>query len=425
MKVDPIMLGRGVYVVDRETISKNDEQVVKNKRGFRSVTQWRKRERSNIGINRSDIVHFEPAAAAAPAAETNAPKSILRSPNQSYDLLVSIDHIALSDDCTVNTISSKKITWDVNVKDVTKKKTVLKAVVDNLKDLAIGLDTNVQKVREKMQCGNMAVAKDFYCPSEGNLRRLAIGLDTNAQKVREKMQCGNMGVAKDCYCPSEGGNFRRCFVDEVDGGSLGTNDLVYDDDGLFVYDKNGLFAAVEEAREEVGIHRDHLTESRETPVEESEDRYGAFLAEPRIENPVPTSMTAVRRKKKNRNPLVYTSSPSHYYTRATPVTSPTSSKTAKKVQGRKVVAKAPPAKSSTRMLQSDESYISALTDPSSMSSIPTKKASKRHQEKLRYTTLPPKQSKKGLQGALAKPIKFMAVGLKLNTRKMLTSKANI
>jgi len=361
MKVDPIMLDRGVFVIDQgEAISKNDEQIVKNKRGFRSVTPWKKKERNSIGINQSEVVHIEPVT-------TNAPKSILRSPSQSYDSLVLIDHVALNDDRTVNTTASKKVTWDLNVKDA-QKKTILKTVADNLKRLAIGLDTNAQKVREKMQCGNMAVAKDFYCPNEG-------------------------GDILFHACA-------RC-VDEFDGGSLGTNDLA------------------EESREEVDTLRgkEQLTESRETSVEETEDRFTG-----RIESPVPTAMTTVRRKKKKRNTLVYNNSALRHYTRATPVTSPTSSKTTKKVQGGNVVANASPAKLCTKILQSDESYISALTDPSTIPSIPTKKASKRPQKTRRYTTLPAQQSKKGLKRALVKPVKLMVVGFQLKTRKMLTSK---
>ena len=394
MKVDPIILDRCVFAVERETISKNDEQV-KNKRGFRPVTPWRKRDRSNIGINRSDIVHIEPAAAARAALSTNASKSILRTPNQSYDTLV-IDHnmnTALNENRSIVTNASmKRVTWDANVKD-TKKLTLFGKMNKAVIKAAIGLDTNVQTVREKMQCGNMAVAKDFYCPS-----------DSNNVLVRS---CG------------------RCF-DEVDECSLGTNDLLEDESFYSHYQRE---TAAEESREEESMLRgdDQLMESRETPVEETEERYAAQLTEDR-NNLVPAAMTAAvrRKKKKERSTLVFTNSASHYYTGSAPVTSPTSSiKAVTKVKGRKCAVKASPA----RLLQTDQSYISALTDPTTMAAMPTKKASKqdkRHQETRRYTTRQPEQSKKkGLKGALSKPIKLIAVGWKLNTRKMLRSKASM
>eukprot|EP00984_Skeletonema_dohrnii_P001112 scaffold348_cov151-Skeletonema_dohrnii-CCMP3373.AAC.7 len=348
MKVNPIKLDRGV---DRgKTISKNVEQV-HNKRGFKSMTPWKRRGKSHVGINRSK----EPAAAAsapAPAVTGNASKSILR--------VVVIDQNELNENCSViSDAARKKVRWDTAVKERKKLSfgRLNKAVIDNLKGLAIGLDDSVQNVREKMQCGTMAVAKDYYCP---------------------RTPCG------------------RC---EVDGWSLGTNDIADDDEpgivhlmgahyqeetavveaqeenlGMLQGDAQRLVPREEENMKMVGGDLQWL-ESQETLTEITEDRYEVLPAEDR-ENKVPTvkaSVTAAARQKK-RGTLVCNDSTSNYYNKSAPVTFPTPNKAAMEWKGGKGVAKASQAKASTRILLSDKGYPTATA-------MHDKKASKQSKRK--------------------------------------------
>ncbi|KAK1732991.1 hypothetical protein QTG54_016322 [Skeletonema marinoi] len=390
MKVDPIKLDRGIN--RGETISKNVEQV-HNKRGFKSMTPWKRRGKNHVGINRSK----EPVTAApAPAVTNNASKSILR--------VVVIDQNELNENRSViSDAARKKVRWDPAVKERKKLSfgRLNKAVIDNLKGLAIGLDDSVQNVREKMQCGSMAVAKDYYCP---------------------RTPCG------------------RC---EVDGWSLGTNDIVDDDESGIVHLMGAHYqeeSAVVEAQEEnlgmlqgdaqrlvpreqnmkmVGGDLQWL-ESQETLTENTDDRYEELPAEDR-ENKVPTvkaSATAAARQKK-RGTLVCNDSTSNYYNRSAPVTFPTPNKAAMEWKGGKGVAKASQAKASTRILQPDKGYPTAKQDKKAS------KQSKRKKENRRYTTRDPRQRKKGLKGKLTEPIRMIAVGMKLHTRKMLTSNGHV
>lgn len=139
------MLNRG------EAISMNEK--VHKKRGsrFRTVT---KRGWSNIGINRRNKSHDVPA--------TNTPKSILRKHNHADPLVnISVEPIALQENSASfsNDATMKKVKWDPAVKESNRFSfhRLSKAVIRNLRGFAIGLDNNVQKVRDKMQCGNLAV----------------------------------------------------------------------------------------------------------------------------------------------------------------------------------------------------------------------------------------------------------------------------
>jgi len=363
------------------------------------MTPWKRRGKNQVGINRSK----EPVTAApapAPAVTNNASKSILR--------VVVIDQNELNENRSViSDAARKKVRWDPAVKERKKLSfgRLNKAVIDNLKGLAIGLDDSVQNVREKMQCGSMAVAKDYYCP---------------------RTPCG------------------RC---EVDGWSLGTNDIVDDDESGIVHLMGAHYqeeTAVVEAQEEnlglgmlqgdaqrlvpreenmkmVGGDLQWL-ESQETLTENAEDRYEVLPYEDR-ENKVPTvkaSATAAERQKR-RGTLVCNDSTSHYYNRSTPVTFPTPNKAAMEWKGGKGVAKASQAKASTRIPQSDKGYPTAMQDKKAS------KQSKRKKENRRYTTRDPRQRKKGLKvkGKLTEPIRMVAVGMKLHTRKMLTSNGHV
>ena len=402
MKVDPIMLDRGAYTAE---VSKNDptHSLGKNKWG---LMPWKKRQRSNIGVNPSNNLYASDLATAATAA--NVPKGILKAPNQtpnhSYDSLVTIDRLAIvTSRSLVTNESIKKVTWDVNVKDtqklsfVAKKKAAIISVVRDLQALAVELDDSVQKVRERMQCGSMDAAKNFYCPSEG-----------------EDI------VTRTC------GKFADQIDEAFDEASFGTNDIAYDD-----RESN----TVDESREEEGcMHRrgdDQLEESRE----ESEiDRYvvSPLPFEDRADIASPTATTqrktnfAVEKKKKKKNTLVVrTNAASVYYTspanKATKIDQDAMDK--KVVEAKKKSVKKKP----TPTLQHDESVISALTENTNMNTLPIKKTPKgrRRPEYRRYTTVQPKQSKTGLKGTAMKPIKLMSIGLKshLKTRKMLTFKA--
>lgn len=388
MKVDPIMLDRGAYTAE---VSKNDthHSLGKNKWG---LIPWKKRQRSNIGVNPSNNLYM---ATAVPAA--NVPKGILKTPNQtpnhSYDSLVTIDRLAIvtSRSRSLVTNESKKVTWDVNVKDtqklsfVAKKKAAIISVVGDLQALAVELDGSVQKVRERMQCGSMDAAKNFYCPSEG---------DDIVTRT-----CGK-------------------FADQIDEASFGTNDIAYDD---------------ESREEECCMHR-RGDEQREESREESEiDRYAvsplpleerADIAPPRAATQGKAKITLEGKKKKS-TLVVRTNAASVYYT--SPINSTTrngqDAMDKKVVEARKKSIKKKP----TPMLQHDESVISALTENTNMNTTPIKKTPKgrKRPEYHRYTTVQSKQSKTGLKGTAMKPIKLMSIGLKshLKTRKMLTFKA--
>lgn len=399
MKADPIMLDRGAYTAE---VSKNDtthSSLGKNKWG---LIPWKKRQRSNIGVNPSNNLYVSDLATAAPAA--NVPKGILKTPNQtpshSYDSLVTIDRLAIvTSRSLVTNESIKKVTWDVNVKDtqklsfVAKKKAAIISVVGDLQALAVELDDSVQKVRERMQCGSMDAAKNFYCPSEG---------DDIVTRT-----CGK-------------------FADQIDEASFGTNDIAYDDRESNTVD--------ESREEECCMHRrvdDQLEESRE----ESEiDRYAVspLPLEERADIAPPTATTqrktnfAVEKKKKKKSTLVVrTNAASVYYTSPTN----TATKIDQDAMNKKVVEakKKTVKKKPTPMLQHDESVISALTENTNMNTMPIKKTPKgrKRPEYRRYTTVQPKQSKTGLKGTAMKPIKLMSIGLKshLKTRKMLTFKA--
>ena len=399
MKADPIMLDRGAYTAE---VSKNDttHSLGKNKWG---LMPWKKRQRSIIGVNPSNNLYASDLATAATAA--NVPKGILKTPNQtpnhSYDSLITIDRLAIvTSRSLVTNESIKKVTWDVNVKDtqklsfVAKKKAAIISVVGDLQALAVELDDSVQKVRERMQCGSMDAAKNFYCPSEG---------DDIVTRT-----CGK-------------------FADQIDEASFGTNDIEYDD-------REG--NTVDESREEeCCMHRrgdDQLEESRE----ESEiDRYAvsplpleerADIASPTTTTQRKTNFAVEKKKKKKKSTLVVrTNAASVYYTSSTN----TASKIDQDAMNKKVVEakKKTVKKKPTPMLQHDESVISALTENTNMNPMPIKKTPKgrKRPEYRRYTTVQPKQSKAGLKGTAMKPIKLMSIGLKshLKTRKMLTFKA--
>ncbi len=188
-----------------ETISK-DEQV-HNKQGMKRTPLKRGRN--------SPVEAVEPSVPAAAAGHNNAaantPKSILK--NASHDpLALSAHNISLPD--RVSSDEAKKVSWDANVKENNKFSLgrLNRAVINNFKDMAIGMDNKVHQAREKMQCGSMAAAKDFYCASDGG---------------------GNI-VLQNC---------KRC---EGDLNSLAMNDVM-DDDSDFELDKEG--NAVGEARE--------------------------------------------------------------------------------------------------------------------------------------------------------------------------------
>ncbi len=400
MKADPIMLDRGAYTAE---VSKNDtthSSLGKNKWG---LIPWKKRQRSNIGVNPSNNLYASDLATAAPAA--NVPKGILKTPNQtpnhSYDSLVTIDRLAIvTSRSLVTNESIKKVTWDVNVKDtqklsfVAKKKAAIISVVGDLQALAVELDDSVQKVRERMQCGSMDAAKNFYCPSEG---------DDIVTRT-----CGK-------------------FADQIDDVSFGTNDIAYDDRESSTVD--------ESREEECCMHRrddDQLEESRE----ESEiDRYAvsplpleerADIASPTATTQRKTNFAVEKKKKKKKSTLVVrTNAASVYYTSPTN----TATKIDQDAMDEKVVVakKTTVKKKPTPMLQHDESVISALTENTNMNTMPIKKTPKgrKRPEYRRYTTVQPKQSKTGLKGTAMKPIKLMSIGLKshLKTRKMLTFKA--
>lgn len=392
--VDPIMLDRGAYTAE---VSKNDtthSSLGKNKWG---LIPWKKRQRSNIGVNPSNNLYM---ATAAPTV----PKGILKTPNQtpnhSYDSLVTIDRLAIVTSRSLVTNESKKVTWDVNVKDtqklsfVAKKKAAIISVVGDLQALAVELDDSVQKVRERMQCGSMDAAKNFYCPSEG---------DDIVTRT-----CGK-------------------FADQIDEASFGTNDIAYDDRESNTVD--------ESREEECCMHRrgdDQLEESRE----ESVDRYAvsplpleerADIAPPTAATQGKTKITLEGKKKKKKSTLVVrTNAASVYYT--SPINSTT--RNDQDAMDEKVVEakkKKSVKKKPTPMLQHDESVISALTENTNMNTLPIKKTPKgrKRPEYRRYTTVQPKQSKTGLKKTAMKPIKLMSIGLKshLKTRKMLTFKA--
>eukprot|EP00985_Skeletonema_marinoi_P031736 scaffold37785_cov163-Skeletonema_marinoi.AAC.1 len=396
MKVDPIKLNRGVN--RGETISKNVEQV-HNKRGFKSMTPWKRRGKNHVGINRSK----EPAAAAAAPASSSAP-AVTGNASKSILKVVVIDQNEMYEKRSViSDAARKKVRWDPAVKE--KKKLSFgrlnKAVIDNLKGLAIGLDDSVQNVREKMQCGDMSVAKDYYCP---------------------RTPCGSC---------------------DVDGWSSGTNDIVDDDESGIVHLMGAHYqeetAVVEAQEENLGlgmlqgdaqrlVPREHVMvggdlqwiESQETLTENAEDGYEVLPYEDR-ENKVPTvkaSATAAERQKK-RGTLVCNDSTSHYYNRSAPVTFPTPNKAAMEWKGGKGVAKASQAKASTRIPQSDKGY------PTAMQNKKASKQNKRKKENRRYTTRDSRQRKKGLKGKLTEPIRMIAVGMKLHTRKMLTSNGHV
>lgn len=392
--VDPIMLDRGAYTAE---VSKNDtthSSLGKNKWG---LIPWKKRQRSNIGVNPSNNLYM---ATAAPTV----PKGILKTPNQtpnhSYDSLVTIDRLAIVTSRSLVTNESKKVTWDVNVKDtqklsfVAKKKAAIISVVGDLQALAVELDDSVQKVRERMQCGSMDAAKNFYCPSEG---------DDIVTRT-----CGK-------------------FADQIDEASFGTNDIAYDDRESNTVD--------ESREEECCMHRrgdDQLEESRE----ESVDRYAvsplpleerADIAPPTAATQGKTKITLEGKKMKKKSTLVVrTNAASVYYT--SPINSTT--RNDQDAMDEKVVEakkKKSVKKKPTPMLQHDESVISALTENTNMNTLPIKKTPKgrKRPEYRRYTTVQPKQSKTGLKKTAMKPIKLMSIGLKshLKTRKMLTFKA--
>ena len=387
MKADPIMLDRGVNTAE---VSKNNTHSLgKNKWG---LIPWKKRQRSNIGVNPSNKLYGIGLATSAPSA--NAPKGILKTtnqaPNHSYDTLVTIDRLAIETSRSLVTNESKKVTWDANVKDskkqslFAKNKAKIISVVGDLQALAVELDDSVQKVRERMQCGSMDAAKNFYCPSEG---------DDIVTRT-----CGQ-------------------FADQIDEISLGTNDIA---------DRES--DTIEESREEeCCMYRrgdDQLEESRE----ESEiDRYAVspLPLEERAHNSFLTAKTKIaleeKKKKKKSSLVVRTNAASVYYTSPTNTTTRTDQDEMKKkvVETKKKSIKKKP----TPMLQHDESDISALTE-NTMPIKNTQKGRKRP-EYRRYTTVQPKQSKTGLKGTAMKPIKLISIGLKshLETRKMLTFKA--
>jgi hypothetical protein len=362
-----------------ETIPMNDENGLKKKRGFGSVSRWRKRAvpvaAAAVAADDTDVA--DDADASARAVETNAPKGILRS----------LDHTDNTNDdedrsvCT-NASIKKKVTWDSSVRDNKKLycPAVINAFVADIKFLVSGLDSHVQHVKETMQCGN-SMSKDFFCPSDGN----DIVFRT----------CGNM-------------------VDRVDGVSLGTNSLV--DDNTSALDEN-TSAHATESREDI-LGDDQFTESRE----ETEDRYEAVISE----DEVPTSTfqsndtSSALRKKTKRDTVLNIGSALNYYAGKTLINPGTSISRAaatptSNIQSQTQVVKALHSKLSTHLLQNDESVISALTDPTM---VLEGKKTKRH----RYTTLQPKQSKTDLKGKIAKPIKFMSAGLAshMKTRKMIT-----
>lgn len=197
-----------------ETISK-DEQV-HNKRGMKG-TPW-KRGRNNTGIKQNNVCPVEAVAPSVPAAAAghndvaaNTPKSILK--NATDPLTSSVHNIAMPTRVSSDE-AMKKVSWDANVNENNKFSfgRLNMAVINNFKDMAIGVDNKVHQAREKMQCGSMAAAKDFYCESDGS------GYD----------------VLQHC---------KRC---EDDLNSLAMNGFK-DDDSDFELDKGG--NAVGEARE--------------------------------------------------------------------------------------------------------------------------------------------------------------------------------
>ena len=325
MKADGIMSESGVRfaVEGSETISK-DEQV-HSKRGLNLRTPW-KRGRSNIGNNHSNVYHVEPAAPAASteptepaAAVANTPKSILKN----SDPLASSNHdIALPN--RVSSDEAKKVSWDANIKENNKFSfgRLNKAVLNNFKGMVIGLDKKVHQAREKMQCGNMAAAKDFYCAGDGG---------------------GNI-VMQTC---------KRC---EGDLSSLAMNDLM-DDESDSAHDQSE--HAVVEAREDGSESR----ESETGCVEMREDENMGMVT------------------------LVYNDPEPIHPRRSAPVT--------RKFEGGRETMTTKQKKASQQ--------------------------GKRNEGNRRYTTRQPKQRKKGLKGALTKPIKIMTVGMKMNTRNLLTS----
>ena len=280
-----------------ESISMNER--VHKKRGSRSRTAG-KRGRSKIGINHSDV---------APSA-TNTPRSILRKHNQNADpkVSVSIEPAALTESSSSSSDAAvKKVKWDPAVKESNRFSfnRLNNAVMKNLAGFAIGLDDNVRKVREKMQCGNMA-----YCAGDGG-----------------KMVCG------------------------VNRGAFEMNDILFDEDSENVHDNSG--------RE---------TNSDADFVEMSED----------------AGMVT----------LVYNDSYSINHRRAAPVTSPATNKAKRKVKSGK----------ETMAFQNKMAL----------------KEGKRKQDKRHCTTRQPQERKKGLKGALMKPLGLIETGMKRHTKKMIS-----
>lgn len=276
----------------------------------------RKRGRNNTGVDYSNaylvepVVPTEPAAAghtSAAAAVTNTPKSILKNPSLKDPLTLSDHNIALPN--RVSSDEAKKVSWDANVKENNKFSfgRLNRAVFNNVKGMVIGLDNKVHQAREKMQCGTMAEAKDFYCASDGG---------------------GNV-VFQTC---------KRC---EGDFNSLAINDSM----------------------DEVS-----LVDTREGDSESRESETGC------VEMREDEDMGMVT--------LVYDDPDTVHPRSSAPETGD--------IKGGK--------ENMTKQ---------------------QKKASK--QGNRRYTTRQPKQQKKGLKGALKKPIQMMKVGMKMKTRKLLTS----